>query len=111
MAASAITGALAGLAGLIAQEEVNVSGKTMDMLITHRNLNLIGVGAVTALAIRRAREKEPSVPYLIAGGLALATIAYSSYIGGALVYRHGVGVEPAGGLWSGASRGREVAST
>src|SRR5690625_675675 len=60
MAASAITGALAGLAGLIAQEEVNVSGKTMDMLITHRNLNLIGVGAVTALAIRRAREKEPS---------------------------------------------------
>lgn len=101
IAASAITGAVAGLAGLIAQEEVNVSGNTMDMLITHRNLNLAAVGAITALAFQRARVKEPSIGYLLGGFAALGVMVYSGYIGGELVYRHGVGVEPAGGLWEG----------
>lgn len=101
MAATAITGALAGLAGLVAQEEVNVSGRTRDMLITHRNLNLASVAAISALAVRRAGEKEPSIPYLVAGAALLGTVIYSAYIGGELVYRHGVGVEPAGGLWEG----------
>jgi uncharacterized membrane protein len=101
IAASAITGAVAGLAGLIAQEEVNVSGRTMDMLITHRNLNLAAVTAISALAIQRARVKEPSIPYLLGGLAAFGVVAYSGYIGGELVYRHGVGVEPAGGLWEG----------
>jgi uncharacterized membrane protein len=101
IAASAITGAVAGLAGLIAQEEVNVSGRTMDMLITHRNLNLAAVGAISALAVQRARTREPSIPYLLGGLAAFGVVAYSGYIGGELVYRHGVGVEPAGGLWEG----------
>jgi uncharacterized membrane protein len=101
IAASAITGAAAGLAGLIAQEEVNVSGKTMDMLITHRNLNMVAVGAITALAFQRTRVREPSIGYLLGGLAAMGVMVYSSYIGGELVYRHGVGVEPAGGLWEG----------
>jgi uncharacterized membrane protein len=101
IAASAITGLAAGLAGLVAQEEVNVSGRTMDMLITHRNLNLAAVGAIGALAMQRARHREPSIPYLLGGLAALGVVVYSAYIGGELVYRHGVGVEPAGGLWEG----------
>jgi uncharacterized membrane protein len=101
IAASAITGLAAGLAGLIAQEEVNVSGRTRDMLITHRNLNLAAVGAISALAVQRQRVREPSIPYLLGGLAALGVVVYSSYIGGELVYRHGVGVEPAGGLWEG----------
>lgn len=101
IAASAITGLAAGLAGLVAQEEVNVSGRTMDMLITHRNLNLAAVAAIGALAVQRSRVREPSIPYLLGGLAAFGAVAFSSYIGGELVYRHGVGVEPAGGLWEG----------
>lgn len=101
IAATAITGAVAGMAGLIAQEEVNVSGRTMDMLITHRNLNLAAVSAIGAMAVQRARVKEPSIPYLLGGMAALGVVLYSAYIGGELVYRHGVGVEPADGLWQG----------
>jgi len=101
MAATAITGAVAGLAGLVAQEEVNVTGRTRDMLITHRNLNLAAVGVIGAMAVRRARVEEPSIPYLLGGVAALGVVLFSAYIGGELVYRHGVGVEPADGLWEG----------
>jgi len=62
MVVSAASGLVAGVAGLIAQEEVNIAGDAMDTLIAHRNLNLAAV---------------------------------------ALTYEHGVGVEPADGLWNG----------
>lgn len=101
MAAAAITGAVAGVAGLIAQEEVNVSGKSMDMLITHRTLNLVAVAGAGAMAVWRAKQKEASVGYLLGGLAACATVFYSAYLGGTLVYQYGVGVEPAGGLWQG----------
>lgn len=101
IAASAITGAVAGMAGMIAQEEVNVSGRTMDMLITHRNLNLAAVGVIGAMAVRRAQTREPGIPYLLGGLATLGVVLFSAYIGGELVYRHGVGVEPADGLWEG----------
>lgn len=101
IAASAIAGVAAGVSGLIAQEEVNVSGPTMDMLITHRNLNLAVVAASSAMAIQRSRVERPSLPYLLGGLAAVSALAYSGYLGGELVYRHGVGVEPAGGLYEG----------
>jgi uncharacterized membrane protein len=101
MAAAAITGAVAGVAGLIAQEEVNVSGKSMDMLITHRTLNLVAVAGAGAMAVWRAKEKQASVGYLLGGVAACATVFYSAYLGGMLVYHHGVGVGPAQGLWQG----------
>lgn len=101
IAATAITGGAAGIAGLIAQEEVNLSGKALDLLVTHRTLNLAVVAAAGAMAVLRARRKKPSIGYLIGGLAALGAMAYSGYIGGEMVYRHGVGVEPAGGLWKG----------
>jgi uncharacterized membrane protein len=98
MPLAAASGALAGVFGLVAQEAVRTEGRTTDLLITHRNLNLAVVTALTALAAKRARAKKPGWGYLAVGFAALATAAYSAYLGGNMVYQHGVGVSPAGGL-------------
>ncbi len=105
MVASAASAALAGVAGLIAQEEVNVEGPSMDTLITHRNLNLGVLALTTALAVRRQGEAKAGPAYLGAAALALGTLLYSGYLGGKVVYEYGVGVAPApgprGGLYQG----------
>lgn len=105
MVASAAAAALAGVAGLIAQEEVNVEGPSLDTLITHRNLNLAVLGLTTALAVRRQAEEKAGPAYLGVAALALGTLFYSAYLGGKVVYEYGVGVAPApgprGGLWQG----------
>src|SRR5512142_836328 len=67
IAAAAGSGLLAGIFGLIAQEEVNVEGSAKDMLITHRDLNLGAVAVMGAMAVRRARRQKPSLPYLALG--------------------------------------------
>jgi uncharacterized membrane protein len=98
MPLAAASGALAGVFGLVAQESVKTDDRTTDLLITHRNLNLAVVTVLTALSAKRARVKEPGWGYLAAGFAALATVAYSAYLGGHMVYEHGVGVSEAGGL-------------
>ncbi len=98
IAAAAVSGWVAGLFGLIAQEEVNVEGETRDLLITHRDLNLGAVTVMTALALRRAQEDRPSLGYLLAGLGTIATVTYSAYLGGHMVYARGVGVENGAGL-------------
>src|SRR5690348_14483208 len=57
---SAITVAAAGavgsaLTGLIAGEEVNVEGRSRDMLMTHRNLNVAATLVAIAMALWRRR--------------------------------------------------------
>jgi uncharacterized membrane protein len=103
IAAAAVAGVAAGVTGLIAQEEVNVSGPALDTLITHRTLNLAVVAATSAMAIERSRAERPGWAYLLGGLAALGTVAYSAYLGGKLVYEHGVGVEAAGGVGEGGS--------
>ncbi len=98
IAAAAGTGLLAGLFGLIAQEEVNVEGSAKDMLITHRDLNLGAVALMGAMAVRRARRRKPTLAYLGLGLGLIATVTYSAYLGGHLVYGDGVGVAKAGGV-------------
>lgn len=98
IAAAAASGMIAGLFGLIAQEEVNVEGETKDMLITHRDLNLGAVGVMTALALRRAKQDRPSLGYLLAGLATIGTVTYSAYLGGRMVYAYGVAVENGAGL-------------
>ena len=98
IAAAAVSGVVAGLFGLIAQEEVNVEGETKDLLITHRDLNLGAVAVMTALALRRAQQDRPSIAYLLAGLGTIATVTYSAYLGGHMVYAHGVAVENGAGL-------------
>ncbi len=98
IAAAAGTGLLAGLFGLIAQEEVNVEGSAKDMLITHRDLNLGAVATMGAMAVRRARREKASLPYLVLGLGLIGAVTYSAYLGGHMVYADGVGVEKAGGV-------------
>lgn len=90
---------LAGLAGLIAQEaSVVPDGPAHDQLTTHRNLNLGLIGLATLLAVRRSGRRRASRGYLVAGFAGLGAMMYSASLGGKLVYEHGLGVEPAGGL-------------
>lgn len=98
MPLAAASAALAGVFGLIAQEAVNPDDHTMEQLITHRNLNL-GVMALTAvMAAKRSRRRKPGLGYLAAGLAGMATMTYSAYLGGHMVYEHGLGVRKAGGL-------------
>ncbi len=98
IAAAAGTGLLAGIFGLIAQEEVNVEGSAKDMLITHRDLNLGAVAIMGAMAVRRARREKPTLAYLGLGLGLIGTVVYSAYLGGHMVYADGVGVEKAVGV-------------
>jgi uncharacterized membrane protein len=50
---SAVTGPIAG-------EEVNVEGSSMDMLITHRNLNILATVVASSMAIWRANLQRPN---------------------------------------------------
>lgn len=98
MPVAAASAALAGVAGFISQESSHVKEEAHPYLITHRNLNLGLIGVVALLAKRRARRKRPSAGYLLAGAAGLATMSYTAYLGGHMVYEHGVGVTPAGGV-------------
>lgn len=90
--------ALAGVAGLAAQGAVRTEGAAHDHLTTHRTLN-VGLTALLALlASDRGRRERPSPGYLLAGLAGIATMAYSTYLGGKMVYGYGVGVEAAGGV-------------
>jgi uncharacterized membrane protein len=83
-------------AGLIAQESVKAEGRGRDLLITHRNMNLALVAATLAMTATRLRTQEPGWGYLAAGLGALAAMSVSAYLGGKMVYEHGIGVRPLG---------------
>jgi uncharacterized membrane protein len=86
--------AVAGAAGLAAQGAVRAKGPAHPHLVTHRTLNVGLTVLLAALAVDRTRRERPSAGYL-AG---IAVMAYSTYLGGKMVYGHGVGVEAAGGV-------------
>jgi uncharacterized membrane protein len=92
------SGVVAGAAGLMAQTEVEADGEALAMLQTHRTLNLGLVAIAGAMAAYRAGKKRPSAAYLGVGLAGLAALTYSAYLGGAMVYHEGVGVEAAGGV-------------
>ena len=101
MALAAGSAAVAAVAGLAAQEEVDVEegSEAYEMLVTHRNMNLTVVGASAGMAMWRWREPEASPGYLALGLAALGAVGYSAYLGGKMVYQHGLGVEAADGLY------------
>ena len=100
MPIAAATGAATAVAGLVAQSSVNVDdhGRAHDLLATHRNLNAGLLALTGALAAYRARTTRPSLGYLVAGALGAVAMNYTAYLGGSMVYQHGVGVLPAGGI-------------
>ncbi len=79
--------------GLIAGEEVNVEGASMDLLRTHRNLDFIATVAASGMATWRANLRKPTAAYLNTGLIGAGVLEYTSYLGGKLVYDVGVGVE------------------
>lgn len=98
MPVAAGAAALAGVAGLIAQQSSNVSKEAHPYLVTHRNLNLALIASTAVLAQKRARRRRPDFGYLLAGFAGLGLMTYTAYLGGHMVYEQGVGVKPAGGL-------------
>ncbi len=95
-AASAVASAVTGL---IAGEEVNVEGKSREMLQTHRTLNFVATVAASSMALWRLRLKRPSRAYLSAGAVGMGILGYTAYLGGKLVYDMGIGVTPARGVY------------
>lgn len=101
MPVAAASAAVAAAAGLVAQQEVQATGEAEALLITHRNMNL-SLTAVTALmAGWRLSEDEAGPGYLALGLAGLGALSYSAYLGGKMVYEHGLGVQPAAGLKDG----------
>jgi uncharacterized membrane protein len=94
---AAISTAVAGVFGLIAQEEVTLDAEGAKVLKTHRSLNVAVLAAVTAMALVRVRRRRPSLGYVATGVAALVTVGVSAYLGGKLVYTFGAGVERAHG--------------
>lgn len=95
-AASAL---VAATTGLIAQEEVSAEGEARDLLVTHRNLNLAATLLAGAMAVWRSRRRAPTAGYLALGLAGLGVVTYTAYLGGKMVYDHGVGVLPANGMY------------
>lgn len=85
--------------GLIAGEEVNVEGRSRDMLMTHRNLNFLAAVLVGGLALWRARRDRSSAGYLALGSAVTGLFAYTAYLGGKIISDYGAGVAPAGGIY------------
>ena len=48
------------------------------------------------MAIYRQTRERPGLGYLLLGAVGLAGMTYTAYLGGKMVYAHGVGVEPHG---------------
>ena len=78
----AALGAAASVAtGLVAGEEVNVEGESMDMLITHRNVNIVAAIIAGSTAIWRFGLRRPSAAYLLTGVIGIGLLTYSSSLG------------------------------
>jgi uncharacterized membrane protein len=99
MCIAAAGAAASAFTGLIAGEEVNVEGDSMDMLMTHRNLNLIATAVAGGMAVWRGSHRNPNLAYLVTGMIGVSVLTYTGYLGGKLVYETGVGVEPAHGVY------------
>jgi uncharacterized membrane protein len=91
--------AAAVVSGLIAGEEVNVEGDARDMLMTHRNLNVVATIVASCMAVVRSRRQTPGAVYLGVGVAGAGLVGYTAYLGGKLVYESGAGVDPAHGVY------------
>lgn len=103
MPVAAAAAAISAVTGLIAQEEVKAEGEAADLLVTHRNLNLSLTTVSALMAAWRWGKRQAGPGYLALGLAGLGAMSYSAYLGGKMVYEHGLGVKPADGLRDGDS--------
>jgi len=95
--ATAAAGAVTGLAGLAASQEIELAEpRARDMLFLHGLGNVAVVLVATAVALRR-RRRRADLTSAAAGLLAAGAATYTAYLGGELVYTHGAGVKPLDG--------------
>jgi uncharacterized membrane protein len=85
-------GALAGVAGLAASQEVKTDDRdTEDMMWRHGAANFTILLGGLGVALYRS-FKRPSLPQALVGLAAAGVSFYTAYLGGEMVYGQGVGV-------------------
>src|SRR3954463_1150330 len=85
-------GALAGVAGLAASQEIKADDpRAEDMMWLHGAANFMILLGATGIALWRS-VRRPSVASAGIGLGACALATYTAYLGGEMVYAHGVGV-------------------
>jgi uncharacterized membrane protein len=90
---TAASGLVAGLAGMAASQEVKVEERhTRDMMFLHGLGNVVIVLGAFGVAAWRASHR-PSLLSNILGLGAFAFASYTGWLGGEMVYSHGVGVK------------------
>ncbi len=94
----ASAGALAaGTAGLAASQEVRVDGQqARDMMFLHGLGNLVLSGVGVGLTLWRLKNDPTPVSAAI-GVIGTLTAVYTGWLGGQMVYTHGVGITGEGG--------------
>ena len=92
---TAASGLLAGLAGMAASQEVEADDHARDMMFVHGIGNFTLVLAALGLATWRTTHRATMTTGLIGAGAVLAA-TYTAWLGGEMVYSHGVGVKHRG---------------
>jgi uncharacterized membrane protein len=88
----AASGLLAGVAGMAASQEVKADKHSRDMMFLHGLGNVTIVLGAFGISLWRASHR-PSMLSSILGLGAFAFASYTGWLGGEMVYSHGVGVK------------------
>lgn len=89
---TAASGLVAGLAGMAASQEVKKDRHTGDMMFLHGLGNVVVVLGAFGIAAWRSTHRASFITGLL-GLKAFAFAAYTGWLGGEMVYEHGVGVK------------------
>lgn len=99
--ATAASGLLAGLAGMAASQEIDLTeaaadpDRAQDRMFLHGMGNLLIVSAALGVAVYRSR-RPANLTSAISGLAATGAAVWTAYLGGELVYAHGAGVKAMG---------------
>jgi uncharacterized membrane protein len=88
----AASGLLAGLAGMAASQEVKADKHSRDMMFLHGLGNVAIVMGAFGVAVWRASHRPGLLSNMVGLG-AFAFASYTGWLGGEMVYAHGVGVK------------------
>lgn len=89
---TAASGLLAGLAGMAASQEVKTDKHSGDMMFLHGLGNVVIVLGAFGIAAWRSTHRASLLTGLL-GLQSFAFAAYTGWLGGEMVYEHGVGVK------------------
>jgi uncharacterized membrane protein len=99
--ATAASGLLAGLAGMAASQEIDLTDgaadpdRARDRMFLHGIGNLMLVTSALGIAVYRTRRRA-NLTTALSGLAATGAAVWTAYLGGELVYAHGAGVKAMG---------------